>query len=504
MILPPLQTPVELPPSLVGMATQVLWEPQPGPQTLLVICPVFEVFYGGARGGGKTDGSIGDWLLHSSAYGENAIGIFVRRKLTQLAEVIARTKVLFKKIGANYNEQKKEWVMASGARLKFVYLERDSDAENYQGHNYTRVYVEEATNFPDPAPINKLKGTLRSASGVPCGMRLTGNPGGPGHHWVKARYIDNGPFNVIREEEDVEVIGDDGNPVIIKSFIERVFIPAKLRDNQKLLRSDPGYVQRLRQTGSAALVKAWLEGNWDEIEGTFFSEFHESLHVIKGRIEIPQHWTRFRAMDWGSYRPFSVGWYAVSDGMFLPRGALLKYREWYGIESDMHGKFRPNIGLKMTAAQVARGVLARETDERIAYGVADPSIFAHNGGPSIGEMMLIEGCHWMRADNARQPGWEQFRKRLMPDNAAPGVPPMLYFHDSCIHSIRTIPYLQHDDKDPEDLDTEGEDHAADETRYALMSRVNIQDEEPKTPEKTGWTIDELIARQKVRNEGVKL
>jgi hypothetical protein len=500
LILPPPTLPSQLPPTLVGAATSVLWEPQPGPQTWLVCCPVFEVFYGGARGGGKTDGSIGDWLLHSAAYGENAIGIFVRRKLTQLAEVIARTKQLFNKIGGKYNEQKKEWVMANGARLKFVYLERDSDAENYQGHNYTRVYIEEATNFPDPAPINKLKGTLRSANGVPCGMRLTGNPGGPGHHWVKARYIDNGPFNIIREEEDVDL----GDGTIIKSFIERVFIPAKLKDNQKLLRSDPGYVQRLRQTGSAALVKAWLEGNWDEIEGTFFSEFSESLHVIKGRIEVPSHWTRFRAMDWGSARPFSIGWYAVSDGMFLPRGALLKYREWYGIETGLDGKYKPNTGLKMHAPAVARGILAREQNDLIAYGVADPSVFAENGGPSIAENMLIEGCHWLRADNARQPGWEQMRKMLLPDSEAESPRPLLYFHESCVHSIRTIPYLQHDDKDPEDLDTEGEDHAADETRYAIMSRTWVDDLPPIQTPSRGWTINQLIERQKAKDQGVKL
>lgn len=145
------------------------------PQTDLLECPVFEVFYGGARGGGKTESSIGDWLQHSSPYGEHAIGIFVRRKLTQLSEVIARTKQLFPLLGAKYNEQQKTWSMANGARLKFVYLERDSDAEEYQGHSYTRIYVEELTNFPLPGPIDKLRATLRSGAGVPVGMRLTGN-----------------------------------------------------------------------------------------------------------------------------------------------------------------------------------------------------------------------------------------------------------------------------------------------------------------------------------------
>ena len=202
---------------------QILWQPQPGPQTALLECPVFEVFYGGARGGGKTESSIGDWLQHSSLYGEDAIGIFFRRKLVQLAEVIARTKQIFSKLGAKYNEQSKTWTMANGARLKFAYLEKDADAEEYQGHSYTRVYVEEVTNFPSPAPINKLRATLRSGAGVPVGMRLTGNPGGAGHNWVKKRYIDPNPigFQIITESTEIEIDG-----VVQTVSLDRVFIPS--------------------------------------------------------------------------------------------------------------------------------------------------------------------------------------------------------------------------------------------------------------------------------------
>ena len=470
---------------------EIIWTPQPGPQTDLVRCPVFEVFYGGARGGGKTDGSIGDWLNHSGTYGEHAIGLFVRRKLVALSEVIARTKVLFYKLGAKWHEQKKEWVMPNGARLKFAYLDRDSDAEEYQGHNYTRVYVEEATNFPFPEPIMKLKGTLRSANGVPCGMRLTGNPGGPGHHWVKDRYIDPAPegYKVIVEKEEIEV--EPG--VFVEASIDRVFIPAKLRDNQMLLKSDPSYVLRLRQTGSEALVKAWLEGEWNGVDGTFFSEFDEARHVIRGRLEIPRHWTRFRALDWGSAAPFSVGWYAVSDGTMapFPRDALIKFQEWYG----WNGK--PNVGLKMPASSVAQGIVRRDGDMKIALGVADPSIFANNGGPSIAEMMIIEKCQWIRGDNARQAGWEQMRKRLA------ALDPLLYFHESCEATIRTLPYLQHDEKNSEDLDTDAEDHAADETRYAVMSRPMtrlLQSSSTRldlTNARSMPTINELIKRQRV-------
>ena len=478
---------------------RIIWQPQPGPQTFLLECPVFEVFYGGARGGGKTESSIGDWLQHSSMYGEGAVGIFFRRKLVQLMEVVARTKQIFPKLGAKYNEQQKTWTMPNGARLKFAYLERDSDAEEYQGHNYTRVYVEEVTNFPSPDPINKLRATLRSGSGVPCGMRLTGNPGGAGHNWVKRRFIDPNPrgFQLITDDTEIEV---DGIKQVVK--LDRVFIPSKISDNLLLMRNDPTYILRLKQSGSAALVKAWLEGNWDIVDGAFFDEWDENLHVLNSNEFLPKiksEWLKFRAFDWGSYRPFSVGWYVVpdqdfqlSEGVLIPRGAMVKYREWYGSQG-------PNKGLKMTADLVAQGIVRMEVGERIRYGVADPAIYIRDGGPSIGETMALHRCMWRRADNKRKAGAEQMRQRLV------GVAgrPMLYFLDCCEDSIRTIPTLQHDDHDPEDVDTEAEDHAYDETRYACMSRPWIPALKPlagnglpKLPNE--MTIDELIEKPRLK------
>lgn len=480
-------------PKLQEAVSQIIWQPQSGPQTLLLECPVFEVLFGGARGGGKTESSIGDWLQHSAMYGEHAVGIFVRRKFKQLAEVIARTKEIFPKIGAKYNEQKAEWKMPGGARLKFVYLERDSDAEEYQGHNYTRVYVEEVTNFPSPTPIDKLRATLRSAHGVPVGMRLTGNPGGPGHNWVKARYIDPDPrgFKLLRDEMTSWVDG-----VAQTVYLERVFIPSKIGDNQLLMRNDPTYILRLRQSGSEALVKAWLEGNWDIVDGAFFDEWgpQHILNASEWEARIPKVALRFRAFDWGSAKPFSVGWYVLSDGTWgLPKEALLKYAEWYGAKA-------PNVGLKLDAVQVAQGILEREklAGHQIHYGVADPSIFIRDGGPSIGENMIIKGVSWRRADNKRKAGAEAVRQRLAGLDGK-STTPMLYFMDACDDSIRTIPILQHDETDPEDVDTTAEDHAYDETRYAVMSRPWLPREAapeasrlPKLPSEL--TINELVER----------
>ena len=491
---------------MIHQEPSVLWKPDPGPQTALIACPVFEVFFGGARGGGKTEGSIGDWIQHQDKYAANAVGVFFRRTLRQLEEVIARTREIFPHLGAKYHEQKSEWTMKNGARLKFRYIERDSDAQEYQGHSYTRVYVEEVTNFPSPAPINMLRATLRSARGVPVGLRLTGNPGGPGHNWVKARYITPDPagYKVIREWTD-GYAGEAGQ------WMERVFIPSKLSDNSSLKASGglTQYVGQIRQAGSEQLVAAWLEGNWEMIDGAFFDCWDERVHVLPANTwlpRIPAYATRFRALDWGYARPFCVLWLAVSDGHWgLPEDALLVYREWYGWTG------MPNVGVRMNPDQVARGINERES-ESVQYGVADPAIWIRDGGPPIGETLAIYGAAFRRADNKRIPGWAEVRGRLVgrPDTtwdgearSRPNVP-LLYILDCCSEGlIRTISSIQHDEKNVEDVDTDGEDHAVDTLRYGCMSRpwVTQAPQEqvmvyPKLPNE--YTINELVERAKSR------
>lgn len=456
------------------MTPQIIWSPQPGPQTDFLECPIAEIFFGGARGGGKTDSVLGKWLQHCDRWGAHAKGIIVRRRLKQLEDMIARAKVLFLPLGANWNEQKATFTMPNGAILRFRYLERDSDAEEYIGHSYTFLGVEEIPNFPSPEPINKLRATLRSGEGVIPQMVATGNPGGPGHNWVKARYIDPAPkgYKILKEQ----FRSPFDNSVM---EIERVFIPSKLTDNMILMKSDPFYVARLQQQGSKQLVEAWLKGDWDVVIGSFFDCFDPRRHVLPVSVleTIPYVARRFRALDWGSARPFSVGWYVLSDGTWgLPPGALLKYREWYGAAS-------PNVGLKMTAEAVAEGIAEREQGENVSYGVAGHDLFIEDGGPSLAARMAVRKVAFLRADNRRKTGWDQLRQLLL---GASGLP-ALYFIETCEHTIRTLPTQQHDETDPEDIDTDGEDHAADETRYAVMSRPLLR----KTADKPGYTLPKL-------------
>lgn len=392
-------------------------------------------------------------------YGAHWHGVLFRKNYPQLEDLISRAKEIYPPWfpGVSWSNQTKTWTWPNGATLKMRFMESDDDWMEYWGHAYTWIGWDEIALWSSSTPYLRMKARLRSASAsIPNKrIRASANPGGPGHHWVRAYWkIDEYPLggHIFAPE--------DG------SGTRRLFVKARLKDNAIGIANDPGYENRLEGAGSPTFIRAIKEGDWSVIEGAFFPEFAAAKHIV-APITLPAQWTRFRAMDWGSSKPFSVGWYAVSDGTLkpFPRGALIKYREWYGMKPD-----QPNVGLKLTAEQMRTGyvglpgITEREKGDTIVYGVIDPSAFAEDGGPSIASRMAP--IIWRPADNKRIPGWDQVRGRLVGEDDRP----MLYFFSTCVHTIRTLPMLQHDSTHAEDVDTDSEDHAGDETRYACMSR----------------------------------
>jgi hypothetical protein len=358
----------------------------------------------------------------------------------------------------------------NGSKIYLCHCKDEKDRFKYLGAEIHVLLIDELTTFTDVI-YRFLRSRVRMAGiSVPEALRgrfpriLCGsNPGNVGHQWVKAAFID------ARDKLAIERMPSSEGGML------RQYIPAKLRDNPSV---EPGeYSAKLEGLGNEALVRAMLDGDWNVVTGAFFPEFSTQKHVVEPR-SLPAYWHRFRSFDWGSARPFSVGWWAVSDGELpeFPRGALIRYREWYGAQKAPDGTTIPNTGLRLTAEEVADGILERERPDaygnRVMSGVADPSIFAENGGPSIGDRMAARKCFFRAADNTRVSqagaisGWDQVRARLKGD----GERPAIYFFSTCRDAIRTIPTLQHDEGRPEDIDTESEDHAGDDTRYACLSR----------------------------------
>ncbi len=472
-------------------ATIQIVKPQKGPQTAFVECTSVDIVcYGGARGGGKSWAMALDFFLHAERYGADAKGLMLRKTREDLKDFIDLASRMYGN-AARYMEKGNVFRFTNGAKLVCAYLENESDAANFQGWSLTRVYFDELTQLNSLDPILALLATLRSARGIHGQLKVSCNPGGPSHFAVKSMFVDNGPYNVILDPE---------------TGLTRVFIPARVTDNPALLDADPRYVDRLKSVGSPERVRAWLEGDWSVTEGSYFPEFSRARQVI-APFPIPSAWIKFRSMDWGSARPFCVHWWAVCqedtehDRRVIPRGALICYREYYGMQQG-----KPNVGLKLTAEEVARGIVEREQlngrREHTSYGVLDPAAFAVISGPSIAETLMRNGAVFRRADNQRvnhdkrMGGWTELRARLKGNSDGH---PMIFFMDHCRAIIRTLPMLQHDPNNIEDVDTDGEDHAADSARYAAMSRPFLARALPDPNARSPWLVANAFRLHELRD-----
>ncbi len=259
-------------------SNSIVWKPQEGPQRALLECPVPDVFFGGARGGGKSDALLGDWLSHAHAHGKHAKGILFRQSMPELEELQGRALQIFPAIGGEWKAGPRTWYFRNGASLKMRWLERVEDTSKYQGHAYTWIGIDECGNYPTPEAIDRLRATMRSAHGVPCVLRLTGNPGGVGHEWLKERYIKPSPPGKPFWSEAQKTL--------------RVYIPSRLQDNKVLMQADPGYVDRLYASGPSWLVKAWLEGDWDvSVSGKLFlRSWWQFYSLVPDLLAIFQVW----------------------------------------------------------------------------------------------------------------------------------------------------------------------------------------------------------------------
>lgn len=367
----------------------------------------------------------------------------------------------------------------NGAKIYLCHCKDEKDIYKYQGAEIHVLLIDELTHFTE-SMYRFLRNRVRMV-GVVLPAQYAGlfprilcgaNPGNVGHLWVKATFVSSGQPMEMRLMDAAE-----GGMI-------RLYIPARLEDNPSMTEDDPGYEMRLEGLGSATLVRAMRWGDWDVIEGAFFDCWDQKRHVVTP-FEIPIDWTRFRSGDWGSAKPFSFGWWSVvgdkfktPQGVWLPRGCIVRYREYYGMVPG-----RPNAGLKLHADKVGEQLVVLEkNDPKLTGGVLDPAAFAQDGGPPISERINAELIKaklvpFRPADNKRVPGrgamggWDQLRGRLVGDDDGK---PMIVTFSTCVDSIRTIPALQHDPLKPEDLDSDMEDHAGDEWRYACMSRPWIR------------------------------
>ena len=430
---------------------EIIFEPNEGPQTQFLAASEREVFYGGARGGGKSYAMLIDPLRYCDK--QKHRGLLLRRSMPELRDLINHSQQLYPKAypGAKWREQEKEWRFPSGAKIEFGYAENTTDALRYQGQSYTWIGIDELPQYPNPDIYNFLRSSLRSVDPeIPVFMRATGNPGNVGSTWVKEMFVDPAVPNT---RFDIEI----QTPVGPRKITRR-FIPAKLQDNPYLMQTEDYYI--MLASLPEVQRKQFLDGDWGAYEDAAFPEFNLSDHVVEP-FEMPNNWHKFRACDWGYSSPACVLWFAIDFD-----NNLWVYRELYT--------------KKITADVFAQQVLNLEHKEYIRYGVLDSSTWARRGdvGPSIAETMITAGCRWRPSDRSprsRINGKLEIHKRLSLRETNDGEKPSLYVFNNCINLIRTLPLLPCDKNNPEDVDTHTEDHAYDALRYGCMSRpINPQ------------------------------
>lgn len=442
----------------------VIWKPQPR-QAEFMQRAEDEALYGGAAGGGKSDALV----IEATRQVEipHYKGLILRKTYPQLTELIEKSLNYYPAAfpGCRFNDAKHAWTFPSGAKIVFGSMQHSKDKTNYQGKAYDFIAFDELTHFTYEEYTYLLSRNRANGPGTRTYMRASANPGGIGHGWVKERFITaSPPMKTIWEKIILEY--PDGS--LGTQWMSRIFVPAKVTDNQILLSNDRKYMAKLAAMPEAE-KRALLYGDWDSYSGQFFTEWRDKpehyldrqwSHVIEP-FEIPDGWRIYRSFDWGYRHPFSCGWWAVDY-----EGVAYRILELYGCTDT------PNTGVKWTKDQVFREIHRIECEHRWLrgkriHGVADPAIFASDGGESIAETATSCGVYFERADNQRIPGWMQVHYRMAFDENGY---PMMYVFNNCKAFIRTVPALVYDTHKVEDLNTEGEDHVADEVRYFCMSR----------------------------------
>lgn len=499
----------------------VVWSPLPGSQALAICCPCHILLYEGSRGPGKTDAQVMAFRSQvGKGYGRFWRGVIFDREYKNLDDLISKSERWFPefKDGARFLRSKSDykWVWPTGEELLFRQFKRESDYWNYHGQEFPFIGWNELTKFANPkafdlmlscnrssfipaehAPIDKETGQRIKLPPIPLRIFATTNPLGPGHGWVKKRFIlPAKPGEVIHTDTNIYNPRTKKREIVTRTQV-RLF--GSYRENRYL---PPEYIAVLENISDPNRRKAWLEGSWDIVAGGAVDDvWNETIHILP-RFKIPKGWKVKRAFDWGSTHPFSVGWYAIANGETVmlpggrpfcpPRGSLIRFAEWYGAVPDkINGGFF-NEGLKMSATQVAQGIIKREmemlkegwiTTVPVA-GPADNQIFAHNEGKSvkgIADKMKDECVTWTTSDKSqgsRKNGLQLVRDML--EAAIIGEGPGLFFTTNCIAAKSTLPTLPRDEDDQDDVDTDAEDHCYDEIRYMVSDatksykRVNVE------------------------------
>jgi hypothetical protein len=490
-----------------------------------------EIMLTGGRGWGKTDVQLVRFAQNVGiGYGSYWRGIIFDREYKNLDDLVVKSRRLFEGSGAQFMESTAayKWVWPTGEELLFRVAKKESDYWSYHGHEYPFIGWNELTKYPDnklyermistnragfdpvqhtprirteaearkltylframPEAVELKVGDYATVDGlplppVPLEIVSTTNPWGPGHHWVKSAFIDPAPYGkTIRTERMIFNPATKMDQLIVR---RRVTFFGTYRENPFL---SPEYIAGLFQNANQNMIDAWVYGDWDIVAGGAFDDvWDRAVHVVR-RFKVPSGWFLDRTFDWGSTHPYSVGIWAESNGeeatlpdgsTFCPApGSLVQVAEIYGTR-----EIGTNMGLQESPKDISKKIKELEATlsdggwiaKAVYPGPADNQIsnVIRTDIDTIEKVMSDNGIHWEASDKSpgsRKIGFQLVRDRL--ENAKRNEGPAIYFMDNCVASIATIPVLPRSEKDPDDIDTDAEDHPYDMTRYRALKGNN--------------------------------
>lgn len=443
-----------------------------------------EILYGGAVGGGKS------YLIRvaSIVYSLEIPGLITYLFRRTFKEVLANhihtpggylemLDDLIRSGDVIYSKTDNAFTFYNGSRIQLAHCQHEDDVYNYQGAQIGFLIIDESTHFT-PLMIKFLRTRVRLGSlQVPTKWKpmfprilYCTNPGGIGHHYFKSGFVD------VAKQTIIKAPVDDGSML-------RTYIPAKLTDNKVLMETDPDYADRVKGLGDPNLAQAMLDGDWDILASGGFSDiWRGAKHVVKP-FRVPASWRIDRGYDYGSSAPAANIWFANSNGedfidadgiqRNVPKGSIFIIQECYLANSQFEG-------LRLTAGAQAKKIAAIEDEEywggRVRPGPADNAIFsAEPGKPSIADDMGDHDITYIRSDKSpgsRVTGTQLMRGYLEATAQGSLEKPHLYVFNVCYNTIRTIPNLENDKNNPEDIDSKGEDHIWDVIRYKLLNAAS--------------------------------
>lgn len=455
------------------------------PQKRALVTKANEVLYGGALGGGKSYLARVASIIYSAEIPGLITYLFRRTFKEVLANHIhtpgGYLEMLYELIEAGdvvYSKSDYSFTFWNGSRIQLAHAQYESDVYAHQGAQIGFLILDESTHF-SPMMVRFLRSRVRLGSmtvpdkwkGLFPRIMYTTNPGNIGHHYFKSNFVDFGAGHVFKAPEE-------------EGGMMREYVPAKLSDNKILLLNDPDYSERVKGMGDSNTVNAMINGDWECLSTGGFADLWRAKYHVINPFPIPATWQIDRGYDYGSSAPAAALWFAEADGeefvdsdgdtCWVPKGSIFIIKECYLANQRMEG-------LRLTPEGQAKRIKACEDDERwglfVKPGPADNAIFSSEPGrDSIAEEMAKVGVTFTRSDKSpgsRIRGVALMRNRLEASTTRPMEKPGIFVFSTCFHTIRTIPNLENDPKNMEDIDTHGEDHLWDVIRYRLLKAANM-------------------------------